>query len=88
MLRPLLLSLALTASAQPVEHSIKTMQAQMKYDTAEIIASPGDELKITLENTDDLPHNLIICKPRHRHRRNGQRPDDRPRGGEAQLVAR
>lgn len=64
-MRPLLF-LALTLSVQaapPLAVTIKTLQAQMKFDTPEIIAVPGQELKLTLENNDDLPHNLVICKP-------------------------
>lgn len=64
-MRPLFF-LALTLSAQaapPLAVTIKTLQAQMKFDTPEIVAVPGQELKLTLENNDDLPHNLVICKP-------------------------
>jgi azurin len=52
--------------AAPAEQKIviKTLTAQMKYDlTGDIIAEPGQKLLITLENQDDLPHNLVICKP-------------------------
>jgi len=42
---------------------ISTLAAQMKYDRVSFSAKPGEILKITLKNPDDLPHNLILCKP-------------------------
>ena len=42
---------------------ISTLAAQMKYDRISFSAKPGEILKITLKNPDDLPHNLILCKP-------------------------
>ena len=49
------------ASAQLV--SIKTMTAQMKYDTAEFTVRPAQPVRIVFENADDLPHNLVFCRP-------------------------
>jgi azurin len=65
MTRPLLfLSLALACSAiEPTAFTIKTMTAQMKYDTAELLVQPGQPVKILFENGDDLPHNLVFCQP-------------------------
>ena len=42
---------------------ISTLVAQMKYDRVSFSAKPGEILKIVLRNPDDLPHNLIVCKP-------------------------
>ena len=42
---------------------ISTLVAQMKYDRVSFSAKPGEILRIILKNPDDLPHNLIVCKP-------------------------
>jgi azurin len=66
MIRPLFflwLALASVHSAEPAAFTIKTMTAQMKYDTAELLVQPGQPVKILLENGDDLPHNLVFCQP-------------------------
>lgn len=64
MLKPLLfLSLfSLAASAaEPVVFTVKTLTAQMKYDTSELLVSPGAPVTLNFENGDDLPHNLCLC---------------------------
>ncbi|HSJ01208.1 MAG TPA: PA14 domain-containing protein [Verrucomicrobium sp.] len=43
---------------------IKTLPAQMRYDTERIIAEPGAKISITLDNADDLPHNVVVCQPK------------------------
>jgi plastocyanin len=64
-----LISLGMSAdfiSAAPREAAvltIKTMTAQMKYDTSELLVAPGQTVKVLFENTDDLPHNLVFCRP-------------------------
>jgi azurin len=66
MIRPLfvlLLAAAGTHAADPAAFTIKTMTAQMKYDTAELLVQPGQPVKILFENGDDLPHNLVFCQP-------------------------
>jgi len=66
MIRPLfalLLAAASTHAAAPAAFTIKTMTAQMKYDTAELLVEPGQPVKILFENGDDLPHNLVFCQP-------------------------
>jgi len=65
MTRPLLfLFLALACRAiEPAAFTLKTMTAQMKYDTAELLVQPGQPVKILFENGDDLPHNLVFCQP-------------------------
>jgi azurin len=42
---------------------ISTLVAQMKYDRVSFSAKPGEILRISLNNPDDLPHNLVVCKP-------------------------
>lgn len=67
LLLPLLLSLSL-AQAEPPEWSgnpdqhltVKTLIGQMRYDLKELEVEPGAKIKLTLDNTDDLQHNLVI----------------------------
>lgn len=66
MIRPLLCFFLATLplhGADIARFSIKTMTAQMKYDTAELLVSPGQPVKIHFENGDDLPHNIVFCQP-------------------------
>lgn len=61
-----LLSLATAAvvSVAEVETlTIKTLQAQMRYDVTELTVSPGANVKIIFENTDDMPHNIAFFQP-------------------------
>ncbi len=52
---------AAIASAADVETlTIKTLQAQMRYDVSELSVSPGANVKLIFENTDDMPHNLCL----------------------------
>lgn len=48
------------SAAEPQIIKIKTLQAQMRYDVAEFTVAPGAEVKIVLENVDDMPHNLVF----------------------------
>ncbi len=48
----------------PVIVTIKTKPAQMKYDLQRINVDTGVKVTITLQNDDDLPHNLVVCKPK------------------------
>ena len=66
---PLLAAVAfaqqLAAEPPPsVNVTIKTLAAQMKYDLETIKAQPGAKVTLTLVNDDDLPHNLVFCKPK------------------------
>jgi azurin len=54
-------SAAFSADAQTV--TIKTLRAQMRYDTEEFTVQPGQTVKIVFENDDDLPHNLCFFQP-------------------------
>lgn len=51
------------SAAETAVFKIKTMTAQMKYDTAEMLVAPSQPVKIVFENGDDLPHNLVFCQP-------------------------
>ena len=48
-------------SAAPFLVEIGTIQAQMKYDTDEFTVPPDTAVKLVLKNSDDLPHNLVVC---------------------------
>jgi azurin len=65
MIRPLfaLLFAAAARAVDPAVFTLKTMTAQMKYDTTEMLVQPGQPVKILFENGDDLPHNLVFCQP-------------------------
>ena len=62
-MRLLPLVLVLPALLPAAELSLKTMTAQMKYDTTEFTVTPGQPVTIQFENGDDLPHNFVLCKP-------------------------
>ncbi|MDP6929046.1 MAG: PA14 domain-containing protein, partial [Planctomycetota bacterium] len=42
---------------------ITTLRAQMKYDKVRIEVPPKAKVRLILRNLDDMPHNLIICRP-------------------------
>jgi azurin len=48
------------SAAEPQIIKIKTLQAQMRYDLTEFTVTPGTDVKIILENVDDMPHNLVL----------------------------
>ncbi len=64
-MRKLLFALSLLSlpafAAESKVFTIKTLTAQMKYDTAEIQVEPGTKVTLHFENGDDLPHNLCLC---------------------------
>lgn len=35
----------------------------MKFDQGELLVSPGAKVKLTFENPDDMPHNVVFCQP-------------------------
>ncbi len=49
----------------PVTVTVKTKPAQMKYDLERINVAPGTQVTLTLQNDDDLPHNLVLCKAKN-----------------------
>lgn len=58
-----LLAAPFAGAVEPAVFALKTMTAQMKYDTTELLVAPGQPVKILFENGDDLPHNLVFCEP-------------------------
>lgn len=63
---PLFLSLLATSGLTAAELQVitlKTLTAQMRFDQTEFSVSPGAEVKVVLENTDDMPHNVAIFQP-------------------------
>jgi plastocyanin len=48
---------------EPVLITLKTLTAQMKFDQSELRVSPGARVKLTFENPDDMPHNVVFCLP-------------------------
>jgi azurin len=42
---------------------IETLRGQMRYDTERFTVGPGSNVKLVLRNKDDMPHNLVLCKP-------------------------
>jgi azurin len=61
------LATALLASAafaaDDVTITIKTLRAQMRYDTTEFGVKPGQKVKIVFQNEDDMPHNMCFFQP-------------------------
>ncbi len=51
------------ASKDPLQVTLKTLTAQMKFDQTEIVVPPGERVVIKFENPDDMPHNVVFCKP-------------------------
>lgn len=41
---------------------IRTLPGMMRYDLGEIEIGPGAKVKLTLDNADDLQHNLVLLK--------------------------
>jgi len=62
---------AVPADAEPPEWSgspdvaitVKTLPGMMRYDSEALEAVPGAKVKLTLQNPDDLQHNLVLLKP-------------------------
>lgn len=67
---------------------IKTIVGEMKYDVTNIDAKAGQTLKIVLENTDHMQHNLLVLKPGTLEKV-GQAADElakQPNGVELQYI--
>ena len=43
--------------------AVKTVREGMRYDTPRLVVEPGKAFEILLENTDAMPHNLVVVKP-------------------------
>lgn len=42
---------------------VKTVREQMRYDTTRIVVEAGKPFELIVENTDVMPHNLLIVTP-------------------------
>jgi azurin len=47
---------------------ITTVREQMRYDTPRLVVEAGKPFEIILENTDFMPHNLVVVRPGTRQR--------------------
>ena len=68
MIRPLITFLPVLTCVALAEEAvlpvtIKTPPGQMRYDLGQFDVTPGQKVKLTLENNDEMPHNLVLCKP-------------------------
>jgi azurin len=43
-----------------VDLTLKTLPGEMKYDQSDLKVKPGQKVKLTLQNQDQLPHNLVV----------------------------
>jgi len=43
--------------------AIGTRPHRMAYDIEQVVVSPGQTIEINFENTDSMPHNLVITQP-------------------------
>ncbi len=50
-------------AADDVTITIRTLKAQMRYDTTEFDVKPGQKVKIVFQNEDDMPHNMCFFAP-------------------------
>ena len=53
-------ALLAVSAAQAQTINIRTLPLLMKYDVEEFTVLPGADVKLILENGDDLPHNVVI----------------------------
>lgn len=51
------------AEETPLAITLKTPPGQMRYDLAQFSVPPGAKVVLTLVNNDEMPHNVVICKP-------------------------
>jgi len=42
---------------------VQTVREQMRYDTPRIVVEAGQPFEIRVENTDFMPHNMVVVKP-------------------------
>ena len=45
------------------EIELTTVPMQMRYDNTVFQVRPGSRVRLTLRNSDEMHHNLIVCKP-------------------------
>ncbi|MBI5774471.1 MAG: HEAT repeat domain-containing protein [Verrucomicrobia bacterium] len=47
---------------------VRTVREQMRYDTPRIVVEAGKPFEIIIENTDFMPHNLVVVTPGSREK--------------------
>ena len=50
-------------SAEELDIKISTLHGKMKYDIESFQVKPGTKVRLTLTNTDEMQHNLLILTP-------------------------
>ncbi len=60
---PLLIFTTGAFAAEVETITIKTLKAQMRYDTTEFDVKPGQKVKLVFQNDDDMPHNMCFFQP-------------------------
>ncbi len=53
----------ITWAVEEQEITIGTLHGLMKYDVASFQVKPGTNVRLTLKNTDEMQHNLVILTP-------------------------
>ena len=59
----LLLAASIARAQEVQEVKIGTLHAQLKYDVEAFRVRPGAKIHLTLHNTDEMQHNLLILMP-------------------------
>jgi len=50
-------------AADPVDVKIGTLHGQLKFDVEQFQVKPGASVRLTLRNSDEMQHNLVIVTP-------------------------
>jgi azurin len=53
---------AAAASRSALAITIGVISGQMKFSQTTMTARPGQRIELTLNNTDDMPHNIVIFR--------------------------
>ena len=61
----MLLALAGSLAAQMPEQklSLATQHGRMRFDPEELVVAPGAKVTLVFQNTDEMQHNWVLCKP-------------------------
>ncbi len=46
-----------------VEIALAPVHGDIRFDKEELVVEPNQKVKIVFTNNDEMPHNIIICKP-------------------------
>lgn len=55
--------LASAADEATTKVKIGSVHGQLRYDKVFFAVKPGSQVEVTLENTDEMLHNWVLCKP-------------------------